>query len=806
MRKRMNKLLALGLAVTMVGSNAVCVAAADVSASGEKWSQEETADGWIKVTNEGGETLGYSKDSGVTLIEQDGYAFKDLDKDGELDVYEDWREDEQTRAEDLAGKLSTEQIAGLRYTAKDPGADAKAFEEDLNNNVRHFLGNALANSATDIITEEVNKMQEMAEKADFGIPVIPSMDPPSKYMHNMSALALASTFDTEAVKGFYNDAATAMRSIGVFELLGPQADLATEPRWSRAESTFGEDPALVTDMVKAAITGLQSTFDEEGNDLGWGEDSVIAQVKHFPGDGAAEGGRESHNKFGKYNVYPGDAFATALVPFFDGAFKLGTATESASAVMPSYSIAYDEDEKYGELVGSNFSEYKINLLRENGYDGIISTDSLIMEGNAGNVPTISVHGMDGMDSQEVIYQIIKIGIDRILMPDFGEEVPYVQQIANCYDMLVEEFGEEAAHENFYGSAVRLLREYMKTGAFENPYTETDKAVEIIDNSGISNSFSELGQKSIVMLKNNEGTIAQRGELPTVYIPMTFKAAASGGMYGGSGTPASWSLPIDEQTASQYMNIVTDTVGEPSGKDEEGNAVYTEEDIVRASAEDLAACDMAAVFVSNPSTGNGYDSETDTYKPISLQYGEYTADSESVRKESISQGVVEEVVETPYGPQTNKNKEDRSYYGESTSASNYSDLELIQEVAAAVPETCKLAVCVTASNAMIFSEFENDADAILVSFGAGAENFLPILGGQTEPSGLLPIQMPAGMETVEAQMEDVPRDVECYVDSNGNTYDFTFGLNWSGKIEDERVAAYNAEPLTTPETITYTAAE
>ncbi len=799
MRKRMSKLMALGLAVSMAGSTTVC-AKADVIAGGEKWSQEETADGWIKVTNEGGETLGYSKDSGVTIIEQDGYAFKDLDKDGELDVYEDWREDAQTRSEDLAAQLSIEQIAGLRYTAKDPGADAEAFEADLNNNVRHFLGNALARSATDIVTEEVNKMQEMAEASEFGIPVIPSMDPPSKYMHEMSGLALAATFDTKAVKEFYNDTAKTMRSIGVFELLGPQADLATEPRWSRASSTFGEDPALVTDMIKAAITGLQSTFDKEGNDLGWGEDSVIAQVKHFPGDGAAEGGRESHNKFGKYNVYPGDSFNTALIPFFDGAFNLGTATETASAVMPSYSIAYDEDEKYGELVGSNFSEYKINLLRENGYDGIISTDSLIMEGNAGNVPTISVHGMDGMDSQEVIYQIIKIGIDRILMPDFGEEVPFVQQIVNCYDMLVEEFGEEAAYENFYSSAVRLLREYIKTGAFENPYSDTEKAVETIDNSGIGDSFNELGQKSIVMLKNNDGTIAQRNELPTVYIPMTYQAATQGGMFGGSGTPASWSLPVDEQIAGQYMNIVTDTVGEPGGTDEEGNAVYTEEDIIRAGAEELTECDFAAVFVSGPSTGNGYDSETDTYKPISLQYGEYTADSESVRKESISQGVVEEVVETPYGPQTNKTKEDRSYYGESTVASNYSDLELIREIATVIPESCRLAVCVTASNAMIFSEFESEADAILVSFGAAKDNFLPILGGQTEPGGLLPIQMPADMETVEAQSEDVPRDVECYVDSNGNTYDFAYGLNWNGIIDDERVQTYSAEPLTTPETI------
>ena len=70
----------------------------------------------------------------------------------------------------------------------------------------------------------------------------------------------------------------------------------------------------------------------------------------------------------------------------------------------------------------------------------------------------------------------------------------------------------------------------------------------------------------------------------------------------------------------------------------------------------------------------------------------------------------------------------------------------------------------------------------------------IITGKAEPSGLLPLQMPADMDTVEAQYEDVPRDMECYVDSEGNTYDFTFGMNWSGVINDERVAAYNVEPL------------
>ena len=86
----------------------------------------------------------------------------------------------------------------------------------------------------------------------------------------------------------------------------------------------------------------------------------------------------------------------------------------------------------------------------------------------------------------------------------------------------------------------------------------------------------------------------------------------------------------------------------------------------------------------------------------------------------------------------------------------------------------------------------------MGFSVNNELFFDIVTGKVEPSGLLPLQMPANMETVEAQYEDVPRDMECYVDAAGNTYDFGFGLNWSGVIQDERTEKYCVPPLTEPE--------
>lgn len=91
--------------------------------------------------------------------------------------------------------------------------------------------------------------------------------------------------------------------------------------------------------------------------------------------------------------------------------------------------------------------------------------------------------------------------------------------------------------------------------------------------------------------------------------------------------------------------------------------------------------------------------------------------------------------------------------------------------------------------MIFSEFEADADGILVGFDVQHQAFFDILTGKAEPSGLLPMQMPANMQEVENQMEDVPHDMKVYVDSNGNAYDFAFGMNWQGVIDDQRVATF-----------------
>jgi len=99
------------------------------------------------------------------------------------------------------------------------------------------------------------------------------------------------------------------------------------------------------------------------------------------------------------------------------------------------------------------------------------------------------------------------------------------------------------------------------------------------------------------------------------------------------------------------------------------------------------------------------------------------------------------------------------------------------------------VAVNLSKPMVFGEFEKDADAIIASFDVQDQVVFDILTGAAEPSGLLPLQMPVNMKTVEEQKEDVPHDMQCYTDSEGNCYDFAFGMDWNGVIRDARTERF-----------------
>ena len=775
-----------------------------------RWAESLTPDGWTIVTNENGSTLGYSKSSGLQLIQDDGYAFKDLNRNNLLDQFEDWRVDSDTRAAGMAKEIPVDQMMGMKMNPFGLGtvnADAldDAIKNSLNLGYRQLRAPG-ANTSGKVKASWNNMVQEYIETLDsiVCIPAVWIADPRSGDVSEWpSNLAMAATFDPEVGAEYGRLMSEEWRAMGISMQVATQMDLATEPRWKRISGTFGEDPALSMDMARAIINAWQSTYDEAGNDMGWGQHSVNNQMKHWPGDGAAEGGRESHTRDGAYNVFPGGQFFTHLLPFV-ACLDLPGKTKTVTAAMTNFSVGIEADGSPvgGERVASSYSPYKINKVLRGmyGWDGYILTDFSIITGKN--------FGMEDKTPAECMLAILEAGCDA-----FGGEGRSGQKdidlAMEAYKLGVKKHGEEAMNEIMRHSTERILRTHFNIGIVDNPYLSLETAEKVPNNAEHNAAGYKAMLKSVVMLKNSGGIIhkaSPEAEKPSVYIPMVYSAATE----GRGAKPATAAPAFDPAAAGEYFNVVTDRLAAKlSGpKDNEGNPTVSPKDIIRASAAEIGKCDFALVRMTSPQNGNptymGFggvttEGEKFTYLPISLQYRPYTANSEFVRRESLGGDMIEVTETSPdgYGDLKTKVKENRSYFGKTAIIRNESDLDLVLRTASAAG---KVIVAMNLSNPIVFNEFEGKVDAILAGFGGDRSSYLPdkafleIIAGQVEPSGLLPLQMPANMETVEAQFEDVPRDMKCHTDSDGNTYDFAYGLNWSGVINDSRTAKYNVAPI------------
>lgn len=770
----MKKFILLSASLMLVG----------IATAQPKYQKVDKGD-FIEITQQGGRTLGYSQNSGVKILEVEGYAFKDLNRNGKLDKYEDWRLPSSERAKDLASQLSLEEIAGLMlysshqtlpaledgkkrgtYNGK-PFSKSYASPEDLTDQqlkfiiedkVRHILITKVQSPY--VAAEWNNKVQTLCESLGHGIPANNSSDP----RHGLIAddefnagsggqisvwpglLGMAATFDPAVALRFGEVASTEYRYLGMATALSPQIDLATEPRWRRVMATFGEGSKLATDFARAYSDGFQTSKGADALEGAWGNNSVNAMVKHWPGGGTGEAGRDAHFAFGKYAVYPGNNFEEHLLPFTEGAFKLDGGTEQASAVMPYYTISYGQDPS-GKNVANGYSEYIIkDLLRTKyNYKGVICTDwGIVSEYTNLHRNTGKPWGLESMPIAERYLTVLMVGVDQ-----YGG-VNTTKHILEAYELGKQKYGEKAIRARFEESAQRLLLNIFRTGLFENSYLEPVKSQAVVGCKEFMNEGFAAQLKSVVMLKNHANTLPLKGRLK-VYVPKrTYQGRLS-----------HWSGIIHYAPYEDYGISL--------------NLVKKYFDIVENPDE----ADVALVFIKAPTTGRGhYEWDVNNggtgYVPISLQYGDYTA--KYARKQSLAGG---------------DPKEDfvnRSYRGKSITTFNKVDMDVVLETRKAMGNK-PVVVAVAAERPMCFHEIEKAADAILIGFEVQNQAFMEIIAGKAEPQGLLPVQMPKDMRAVEEQKEDLPFDMKCYKDADGNVYDYAYGLNWSGVINDWRVEKY-----------------
>ena len=259
---------------------------------------------------------------------------------------------------------------------------------------------------------------------------------------------------------------------------------------------------------------------------------------------------------------------------------------------------------------------------------------------------------------------------------------------------------------------------------------------------------EAQKKAVIMVKNHHSSLPVR-ERRKVYLPQRHYPATPG-TYGGI-SPDFHGWMIKPEVVSSCYDVV----------------------------DDPAKADFALVGIKGPSMSLGYDTLDvkrggNGYIPISLQYDDYKA--VYARAESLAGG-------DPLEDFTN-----RTYKDKVAKVLNRDDMVLVQQTRRRMGSK-PVVVVIDIDKPIVLGEIEPYADALLLSFEVSNQAILDLVSGKTEPSGLLPMQLPANMRTVEEQFEDLPKDMECYVDTDGNTYDFAYGLNWSGVIDDARVKKY-----------------
>jgi beta-glucosidase len=778
------------------------------------YTQRLVSDGvteFYVIDNAHGPRLTLAAHSPVSIVtDTDGdvvLAFRDMNGNGELDFFEDWRHDGVARAQYLAQLLTTDQLMGLGLFSPHQRNPEDGLTEDQmrffeNDDVRLVLN---AGPADVIETVQwVNAAQAFAENlSSMSEPLIPitfSTDPRSTAgaaFYNAdggnsrwpSNLGLAATFDVSYMESFARTVTREYRALGITNALSPMVEQATEPRWVRLEGTLGEDLEWAKQLAGAYILGYQGSY---GQNV-WGTESVNTVIKHFAGDGANEGGRSSHGYPGMYEVYHGgrDSFMDRLEIFAAG--LRGHGAGATTGLMTAYAVAVDgQGEPLFDQRGVAFDFQRMNILRnEWNWDGVVVTDWGVSRAEDDPRPGRAWY-MQGMSEAEIMFEGFLAGVDM-----FGGNRD-VEPVREAFAMWEAKYqaGELpiSADARLRESGARTLAWKFNVGLFESPYLVFEESLDIV---GAPEKFEAgfAAQLAAVAMVKNDGAIApgtrEEWAKKTVFVPSTYSRVQPNHMWdndefwldhdfenrpiaiSGNQTIADAVIPsltIEILERYFYRVVVEEfTIGE------DGFPIFAE--------PDLSEVDIVLVGMHSPNNGNqhswmGYCRRSalltggEHWYPLSLQWRPYTADSDYVRRISVSGR-----------PLAEGGRQNRSYFGNTSRILNEADLNALERAVAAVNSSGRDIPVVTmlqALNPTVPLEIYEISDAILVGFGVSHQALLHVALGLREPSGGLPVTFPASMEAVERQLEDIA-DTEPFIGSAGNAWSFGFGLNWSGVI-------------------------
>jgi len=275
-------------------------------------------------------------------------------------------------------------------------------------------------------------------------------------------IALATTWDPEFITKIFTAGALETRARGSHQVLGPNLDLARDPRWGRTEETFGEDPYLTSRMAVAIVKALQ------GPGPAIDQNHVIATAKHFAAHGQPESGT---------NIGPVNFSERTLREYFLPSFKAAVTEAGIMSVMPSY------NEIDGVPSHANKWLLQTVLRGEWGFKGHVVSDYYAIP------QMVDLHHLVS-DKPSTAQLAIESGVDTEL-PDPDAFPTLLQLVKNkrVSEMVVDQ------------AVARNLRAKFLLGLFENPYVDVERAVRVTNSSEHRALAAEAARRSLTLLKN-----------------------------------------------------------------------------------------------------------------------------------------------------------------------------------------------------------------------------------------------------------------------------------------------------------------
>ena len=584
------------------------------------------------------------KSVSVQLLTVDGYQFKDLNKNGVLDPYEDWRLTPQERADDLLSQMTdTEKAAQMLHmtmvTLKE------SWFSELN--VGFVLAYTSLSEGVDFAIEKTNYVQELSEASRLGIPAILSMDSVigASWVNGATVLpdqiTLAAAGDVEMVRELAKIQRAEMKALGVRMSLSPVADIATDPRWGRVQECFGEDAEVAAAMTVAAIEGLQG-----GNTLT--PDSVMACVKHFPGSGPQTGGVD-----GTPLVFNDDTFEMHL-----GIFRAAIAAGAASIMPYGYSsvpyLGGDAAEHYAHESSTVMTDLLRNQL---GFEGIIQTDWGLNHTFAALAGADALGGAGQRETKKLVENLTTEQLDERVR--------------------------------------RLLIAKFQLGLFENPYSDPADAALV----GTQESYDKVkaaAAKAMTLVKYENMSSLRDRKL----------------VVAGSLAEDALALNSGWKTADYQGQDILTALRNQAGAD---NVTYLGDDVSLVAASYPA--DTTAIVVVGEASG--------THEPA---------------------------------------------WGTSTLEFPEAQTDMVKALKnAGIP----VVSVVLMNRAYVLTPIVENSDAVLLAYRpgitAGADAVAEALFGETPIQGKTPFQIPASMDQVLMQREDLAKDIQ------NPLYDYGYGL-------------------------------